>query len=80
MVRQRRIIINNFTEEEHESDLFSAAQDVLWNDITEGTATMEDAGSADLFCFAKFSPEEVEIDIYDYRGAKKFTDQELEKR
>jgi len=74
MLQYRRIIINNYTEEEHESEIFSAARDVLWGDYNNGSISREGCGDADLFCMANFRDNEVEIDVYDYEGAEKYTD------
>jgi hypothetical protein len=74
MVQYRRIIINNYTEEEHESDVLSAVSDVLWHDSKNGSMSLEECGSASLSCDVQFREHEVEIDVYDYRGAPKYTD------
>jgi hypothetical protein len=74
VVQYRRIIINNYTEEEHESDIFDATRDILWNCDVLGVVEQDSCGSANLFCVAKFDEHEVEVDVYDYRGAPKYTD------
>jgi len=74
MVQYRRIIINNYTEEEHESAVLNSAADILWNDIEGATISLESCGDAGLFCVARFDGHEVEIDVYDHRGAEKYTD------
>jgi hypothetical protein len=73
MVEYRRIIINNYTEEECESNIFNAVLDLMWYRQIEGVISRKMCGSTGLYCVAKIGPKEIEIDVYDYEDAPPYT-------